>query len=69
MIKSFKKIFATVFTTENGYHKVMLPSGEIIPHDVKSVVINAMDYSEVTVTFLCNVVPTKEDAILNYKKE
>jgi hypothetical protein len=68
MIKSFKKIFATVFTTESGYHKVMLPSGEIIPHDVKSVTVNAVGYSEVTVTFLCNVVPTKEDALEKYKK-
>jgi len=67
-MRKFNKKFATVFTNNSGFHKVMLPSGEIIPHDVKSVTTNAMGYSEITLTFLCNVVPTKEDALENYKK-
>jgi hypothetical protein len=68
-MKPFNRIFATVFTTKYGAHKVMLPSGEVIPHDVKSVTVNEVGHSEVTVTFLCNVVPTKDDALEKYKKE
>jgi len=68
-MKPFIRIFATVFTDDSGYHKVMLPSGEVIPHDVKSVTVNEVGHSEVTVTFLCNVVPTKDDALEKYKKE
>jgi hypothetical protein len=67
-MKAFNKIFATVFTNDNGSHKVMLPSGEIIPHDVKSVTIDQVNYSEVTLTFVCNITKTKEEALEQYNK-
>jgi hypothetical protein len=67
-MKKFQKQFATVFTDEFGFHRVMLPSGEVIPHDVKSVTIDRINYSEVTVNFLCNITTTKKEAINKYKK-
>ncbi|SFO05353.1 hypothetical protein SAMN05421741_11847 [Paenimyroides ummariense] len=35
MRKKFNKDIPTVFT-ENGYHKVMLPTGETLPHLIKT---------------------------------
>ena len=67
-MRKFNKIFATVFT-ENGFHKVMLPSGEVLPHLVKSVTTDEIEISQVEIEMLCNVVSTKEDAVKLYSKE
>lgn len=67
-MKKFNHGFVTVFTNDNGSHKVMLPSGEIIPNDIKSLTIDEVNYSEVTVTFICNITKTKEEALEKYKK-
>jgi len=66
-MKSFNKVFITVFT-ENGHHKAMLPSGEIIPHAVKSITTDGVHLSTAKFKFVCNVVATKEEALEKYKK-
>jgi len=68
-MKKFQKKFATVFVDELGFHKVMLPSGEVIPHDVKSVTIDEIHCSEVTITFLCNITTTRKEALIQYDKK
>jgi len=67
-MRSFNKGLVSVFTDENGYHKVMMPSGEVIPHLIKTVTTNEVDFSKVEFEMICNVVATKEDALENYKK-
>ena len=66
-MKKFNKAFITVFT-ENDHHKAMLPSGEIIPHCVKSITTDGIHMSKAKFEFVCNVVATKEEALENYKK-
>lgn len=63
--KKFSKHFATVFV-ENGYHKLMLPSGEVIPHLIETVTVDSIEYSKVTLTAICNVVSNKEEALKKY---
>jgi len=63
--KNLNKMFCTVFT-ENGYHKLMLPDGTVVPHQVESVVTNEIEKSRATITVACNVVATKEDAFEIY---
>jgi len=67
-MKNFCKSFITVFT-ENGYHKAMLPSGEVIPHAVKSITVDAVDGSKAKFDFACNIVGTKEEALEQYQKK
>jgi len=57
--------FATVYT-EDGYHKVMLPNGVVIPGLTKTVTECGIDFSEVTFTFTCNRVSTKKEALELY---
>lgn len=64
-MKSFNKSFATVFT-DGKHHKVMLPTGELVPHLIKTVTVDAIDFSKVEFELLCNVVETKEDALKSY---
>jgi len=66
-MRAFAKIFATVFT-ENGFHKVMLPSGEVLPHLVESVTTDGIEISKVKIEMCCNVVATKEEALELYSK-
>lgn len=68
-MKKFCKKLATVFTDENGYHKVMLPSGEVIPHLVKTITTDEVGFSTVQFDLVCNVVPTKKDALEKYVKD
>lgn len=67
-LKTFGKSLATVFI-EDGHQKVMLPSGEVIPHLIETIVVDGVEKSQVTMTFLCNNVGSKEEAIELYKKE
>lgn len=67
-MKYFNKSLVSVFTDENGQHKVVLPSGEVIPHLVKTVTTNEPGFSIVMIEMVCNVVVTKNDALENYKK-
>lgn len=66
-MRKFSKIFATVFT-ENKCHQVMLPSGEVLPHLVESITTDGIERSKVTITMVCNIVATREDAIKEYSK-
>ncbi len=66
-MKSFNKKIATVFT-DGKHHKIMLPSGEIIPHLVETITTDNVEFSKVTMTMICNVVETKEEALSNYSK-
>jgi hypothetical protein len=66
MSRRFNKEIVTVFC-ENGYHKVMLPSGVVLPHAVDSVTQNGVYSSTVTITMICNVVQTKREAVKNYE--
>lgn len=66
-MKGFNKHFATVFT-ENEAHKVMLPSGEVIPHLVQTIANDGIEMATVTMTLACNVVATKKDAIDRYNE-
>jgi len=68
MNPKFKKSLATVFV-DNGVHRVMMPSGEIIPHDIETLTTSRPDFGEVTVTFLCNVAENKEQALSNYQSD
>jgi hypothetical protein len=68
-MKKFCKCFVTVFTDKNGKHKVMLPSGEEIPHLVKTVTTDDVLFSTVQFDMACNVVATKEEALEKYKAE
>jgi len=68
-MKSFCKSFVTVFTDKNGHHKVLLPSGEEIPHLVKTVTTDEVMNSTVQFDIACNVVSTKEEALKKYKEE
>lgn len=47
MRKKFNKDIPTVFT-ENGYHKVMLPTGETLPHLIKTKVKCKVKSTELT---------------------
>ena len=66
MSKRFNKAIATVFC-ENGFHKVMLPSGVVLPHSVKTVTEDGVFTSSVTITMICNVVQTKREAVKKYE--
>jgi hypothetical protein len=68
MKSKFKKSLATVFT-ENGFHRVMMPSGEVIPHDIETLTVSKPEFSEVTVKFLCNVAENREAALKNYQED
>jgi hypothetical protein len=68
-MKSFCKKLATVFTDEMGFHKVMLPSGEVIPHLVKTVTTDEVAFSTVQFDLVCNIVQTKGEALEKYKAE
>lgn len=64
----FCKQFVTVFTDENGYHKVMLPNGEEIPHLLKTVTTDVVGFSKVEFEITCNIVATKDEALEKYKE-
>jgi hypothetical protein len=66
-MKNFNGTFVTVFT-EKGYHKAMLPNGEVIPHAVKSIVTDEVGYANARFDFVVNILPTKEDALAKYKE-
>lgn len=68
-MKSFCKNLATVFIDKLGFHKVMLPSGEEIPHLVKTVTTDEIAFSTVSFDLVCNIVSTKEEALKKYKEE
>lgn len=65
-IKKLSKSLATVFV-EDGHSKVMLPSGEIIPHLVETIVTDGVELTKVTMTFVCNNVGSKKEAEEIYK--
>lgn len=66
-MKRFQKVFATVFTEDN-HHKVMLPSGVVLPHIVETVTADGVSHATCKVEMVCNVVATKEDALKEYAK-
>jgi hypothetical protein len=68
-MKSFNKNLVSVFTDERGNHKVILPSGEVIPHLIKTVTTDDVEIAVVEFKMICNVVATKEDALQKYKAE
>lgn len=63
----FNKKFATIFTDESGQNRVMFPSGEVLPCDIKSTVIDEVDKPALCrITFLANICQTEEQAKKRY---
>jgi len=68
-MRIFNKLLVTVFTDESGHNRLMMPSGEVVFHEIKSVVVDEINKpSMCEITALCNIVSTKKEALENYKK-
>lgn len=70
--RKFNPIFPSVFTDEKGVHRVVLPSGEEIPHLTETVVTDKAGAGEIPVLafkVVVNLVSTKEEAIKLYQTE
>lgn len=69
MTKTFNKDFATVYVKE-GVHFVLLPNGIDLPGITETIVLDSVDKDQalLTVSFVVNLVPSREEAIKKYSE-